>query len=503
MSSDDCNDHPMDQGASGTKSDHAAGEVNGVAASMNERERTSNKKTKPSLPFVYPRQDSVDADDSSANYDAEADEATIPVVDAAFAPPGDNNDPRAERLRAAEKRAADAEAGRLAAERQLADEKKSLWERLANLSKRQWLGIGLATFGLLVFTASVTVAVCGSDMCKKRKTTTTPPPTMLSARAQFIVDYINNITLTGRTFPYPDDTTPEGRALAWLVEDNDVARKNEEENDIGQSNGTSTMTTARNTDNDKVSLRQRYALATLWFQTPDNFDDTVYSPSSTWGNSSVHECDWYGVTCNNTVGLVDGLQLQDIVRGNISTDLALLTDLTYFELLFSDQLVGTLPSSLGQYLTALTGLFLGYNALTGTIPSTFGRLTDLLFFGVIGQSLDRDHPVTIGRSDGPGVIYCSHYFAVGDHSVTVGRSDGPCFVGVVHRSPDGVHPVTIWRFDGPTEFGGIQCFAFGVHSVTAGRSDGPGVIEIIRQHLDGENPVGFRRSDGLDGFVAI
>jgi hypothetical protein len=94
----------------------AAGEVGGVAASMNEREILSNKKTKPSLPLVYPRHDAAGPDDSTANYVAEAEEATIPVVDAAL------HDPRVERLRAAEQRAAEAEADRPAAERRLADE---------------------------------------------------------------------------------------------------------------------------------------------------------------------------------------------------------------------------------------------------------------------------------------------------------------------------------------------------------------------------------------------
>jgi hypothetical protein len=205
MSSENSDDHPMDQGASGTQSDHdktpatttltvdgdittttmkgisnspgpdvskyqnpmsttthspydstgapAEGEVGGVAASMNERAILSNKKTRPSLPFVYPRHDAAGPDDSTANYVAEAEEATIPVVDAAL------HDPRAERLRAAEQRAAEAEADRPAAERRLADETRSLRERLANLSKRQWLGIGLSKFGLLVIVVSVTFAV--------------------------------------------------------------------------------------------------------------------------------------------------------------------------------------------------------------------------------------------------------------------------------------------------------------------------------------------------------
>jgi hypothetical protein len=125
-------------------------------------------------------------------------------------------------------------------------------------------------------------------------------------------------------------------------------------------------------------VRQRYTLSTLWFQTPDHFVDTFLTTNNTWGNFSMHECDWYGVTCNNTAGLEDGLQLEKIVWGNISDDLALLTDLTYLELSLSgDRMVGTIPSSLGQHLTALRTLSFWTNAWTGTIPSSLGTLTDL------------------------------------------------------------------------------------------------------------------------------
>lgn len=348
----------------------AAGKVGG-AASMNEK--TSSTKTKPS-PFAYPRHDSASTDDSAADFVAEADEATIPVVDAAFAPPegGGDNDPRAERLRAAEQRAADAEAGRQEAERRLAHETRSLRERLASLSKRQWLGIGLATSGLLVIAASATFAVCGPDMCSKKKVTTatttsrppaTSPPLMLSARAQFIVDYINNITLTGRTLTYPDYDTPEGRALAWLVDSSD-------------NNGESAINRTFFKPND-VSLRQRYALTTLWFQTPDHFVNTFLTTiNNTWGNPAVHECDWYGVTCDRSTGRVEMLQLEEIVRGGIPADLALLTGLIVLELSLSSHLVGTIPSSLGR-LDSLDTLRLFDNALTGTIPAELAALMDL------------------------------------------------------------------------------------------------------------------------------
>jgi Leucine-rich repeat (LRR) protein len=377
----------------------AAREVGG-AALMNES--SGNRKTKKSSFFVYPRHDSAGP---AANYVAEADEATIPVVDAAFAPPegGGELDLRAERLRVAEQRAVDAEAGRLAAERRLADETRSLWERLTSLSKRQWLGIGLATFGLMVIVVSVTFAVCGSDVCRnKRKTTTTtttttsrPPatsshPPMLSARAQFIVDYINNITLTGRTLTYPDYNTPEGRALAWLIDTDDEI--NDKVGDDNYQNETSTSTETALTA-DKVSLRQRYALGTLWFQTPDHFDETYLRTNDTWG-TALDECEWFGVVCYRT-GAVATLQLEGLVQGEIPADLALLTDLAWLDLSLSKGLVGTIPSSLGT-MTNLLALFVIASALTGTIPSSLASLSSLNILTLVNNKLDGTIPSELG-----------------------------------------------------------------------------------------------------------
>jgi hypothetical protein len=121
-------------------------------------------------------------------------------------------------------------------------------------------------------------------------------------------------------------------------------------------------------------------LATLWFQTP--FDDTFLKIQSTWG-TNLDVCDCYGVTCETT-GVVSALRLENIVRGHIPDDLALLTGLTLLELVLSDELVGTIPSSL-ENLTILRRLALNNNRLSGTIPpSLFGSsltaLTDLYVF---------------------------------------------------------------------------------------------------------------------------
>jgi hypothetical protein len=222
----------------------------------------------------------IEDDDDDAHDDGDivvlAEEATIPVVDAAYAPVTTgrtgHNDPLANRLRAAERRALQAEAARRAAD----EERKRLsapgggqWlqQTIAKMSKRQWR-VWLTGLGMVFALAVATIGVCeapGSGItCGRRRSSSknnredpppaaaTLPPTAaappLSTRAQFIVDYINNITLTGRTLSYPDHTSPEGRALAWLIET---------DADQDSNNGTSATTAAMTTTTTTLSSRLR------------------------------------------------------------------------------------------------------------------------------------------------------------------------------------------------------------------------------------------------------
>jgi hypothetical protein len=183
-----------------------------------------------------------------------------------------------------------------------------------------------------------------------------------------ILPYINSITLTGRTLRYPTNATAEEQAVRWLIEE-DVT----------------TNTTAVR------SLRQRYVLATVYFQNKLSLRDWL---------TSEDECLWLLINCasgdvtrlvplgetgpippdlallTTLVNLdLDGLVLQEGLTGTIPSTLGLLTRLTELKI-NANQLTGTIPSSLGS-LTALKRLVLSDNLLTGTIPSSLGSLTAL------------------------------------------------------------------------------------------------------------------------------
>jgi hypothetical protein len=109
-------------------------------------------------------------------------------------------------------------------------------------------------------------------------------------RTGAVVDYINNITLSSRIVEYPltnGSTSPtEELVLEWLI-DNDPLRLTAE------------------SASDRFRLRQRYALATLYFQSTTTWDDAT-------GWLDENECGWYGVTCIQ-MDLRDNIGTQAVV----------------------------------------------------------------------------------------------------------------------------------------------------------------------------------------------
>ena len=207
-----------------------------------------------------------------------------------------------------------------------------------------------------------------------------PNPPSLPVRSTEIINYINGVTLFGdgaSPIRYPVQqttaTTPEERGLTWLI-------------DIDTEATTSTAAATQ-------SLRQRYALSTLWFQSPEEPSFTN-SHTSTWTNPLIDECDWLGVECN-TNGAIVRLNLEESnVRGQLPADLGLLTELTTIRM-WENAIQGTLPSALRR-LTNLRELRLWDNRLTGTIPPWIGELTALRLLELDINAFEGTIPSEIG-----------------------------------------------------------------------------------------------------------
>ena len=204
----------------------------------------------------------------------------------------------------------------------------------------------------------------------------------------------------------PGTETPQGKALAWLIQDVD----------------------SQVSLNDTDRWTARYALAVLYYSTggdsPGWFDNANFL-------SSDHECDWHtlansmGVECDSNYRTVS-LNLPDnSLRGFVPPEIGLLTVLSLLNLRGSvydggtvnvrtNSISGTLPTEIGQ-LSRLVSLDLSQNgwSLQGPLPSEIGqmvravelRLNDCGFSGMI--------PEVIGNMPSLTFVSLSNNFLVG------------------------------------------------------------------------------------------
>ena len=116
-----------------------------------------------------------------------------------------------------------------------------------------------------------------------------------------------------------------------------------------------------------IPTGEREALLTLYQSTGGN----GWVDNSGWLGSVGSECSWYGVTCDEGETAV--------------VDIAL----------WSNGLVGTIPSSIGDF-SALRGLALAANDLTGPIPSSIGNLGSLVSLNLQENRLTGEIPSALG-----------------------------------------------------------------------------------------------------------
>jgi hypothetical protein len=259
--------------------------------------------------------------------------------------------------------------------------------------------IALAVFGVsAIIAAMVVLGVCFSGDCGSNDSSKnlpamtrsptypptvrptsnpTPPPIDVMAE-QVVADFVNNISYSDQEI-IVNGTSAESRALTWLIQEDTLFSK------------TALLTLNSQEKGNEVSrrVRQRYPLATLWFQQVDENGDFV----NTWANTSgwlddESECDWFGIFCDvninvNQIVFYDylyGTKFGNNYVGSIPPDIGLLTSLRNFSLQ-SNNVSGTIPESLGQ-CSQMYFFSIQNNSISGTIPSSLGRWTDINAFDV-------------------------------------------------------------------------------------------------------------------------
>jgi Leucine-rich repeat (LRR) protein len=266
-----------------------------------------------------------------------------------------------------------------------------------NQNRVLWLVIGI----LVVMIAIVVTGVCSSGKCStksdhsineipslspslapSRSPTKTPVDVQIE---QAVSAFINNITYLEEEI-LVNGTTPESRALAWLIRDDELYADNR-----------SKLLNLDSESEVRFRLRQRYPLRTLWYQQFDEDGAFSYNWVEAQGwKDDPDECSWYGINCTldglserNEVTSIDFYsdfaQKSNNYFGTIPPDIGLLTSLLLFDFK-SNRLIGTLPDSIGK-CSILQVFDISDCLVAGTFPSSIGALTDMAYFDVADNEI--------------------------------------------------------------------------------------------------------------------
>ena len=109
---------------------------------------------------------------------------------------------------------------------------------------------------------------------------------------------------------------------------------------------------------------------------------------------------WYGVTTDDEGRVIELHLAENLLSGQIPTELGNLSNLTGSVDLWGNQLTGTIPSEIGN-LSNLTGMSLGGNELTGAIPTGTWRSLQPRRAVARRERVYRDNTNRVGQSRQP------------------------------------------------------------------------------------------------------
>jgi len=283
------------------------------------------------------------------------------------------------------------------------------------LNRRRLLALLLA----VLLAAAAVGGVCGgTDLCRASSGSSpttivvnngTPAPTTaapsasptvaptLSDSSQAVVEYIDSVRFSTEPILLPvgvhQNATPVELALDWMLYSDPLQL-------------------STSSEDDRARLRQRFALATLYYSTDG---PTSWINRDGWLGGG-DECGWHGIVCvasaaDESVVDRDGIVVvvgSDVpawdarldangLRGTIPPDLALLDALRYIDLKSNAGLVGPLPPLIGKIGGSLQYLNFDDCSLSGSLPSSMANLTGLQTLQLQNNSFTGALPPLIGN----------------------------------------------------------------------------------------------------------
>lgn len=272
-------------------------------------------------------------------------------------------------------------------------------EKKAQLRNYALLGLALLAAAIVV---PLVIFFLTTEEAKPKETAfPTGPPTVAptssyDAHILSLLPEETKLAIQHKDPATSDDLSPQAMAFQWVLRDPSLPIYSDQR------------------------IRQRFALATLYFAT----DGDQWNDNNGWlSYSSLHECNWYtrpdiglrdkrtiihGYLTNffpqedavprkcNTEGIYEHLWLdQNALAGSLPNELYMLTSLQTLSFI-ANQLTGVISPLVGQ-LTALEALLIARMSSRegSTIPSQIGTLTKLRALGLSNNNLQGSIPTEI------------------------------------------------------------------------------------------------------------
>ncbi|XVF24193.1 hypothetical protein REPUB_Repub13aG0106500 [Reevesia pubescens] len=238
-------------------------------------------------------------------------------------------------------------------------------------------------------------------------------------------------------------------------------------------------------------------------------------------NSSIHFCQWYGVTCGRRHQRVTRLELQFLkLAGSISPYIGNLSFLRVLNLgdnnfnneipqemgrlrrletllLTNNSISGEIPSNISG-CSKLTVVNMRGNLLTGVIPGSIGLLAKLKILSLTNNSLRGSIPPSLGNLSSLEKLSLPINRLSGDIPEALGQLTNLSFFSVAFNVISGIVPVSMFNLSN------IRAFDIGINNIQGTLPSDFGItmpyIEIFsvtRNQLTGQFPVSISNASNL------